>query len=876
MVTKKLFMPLCTLAACMAMGACQRESAGTWESVSGTTTVPLLIEAEGDRVRTSLEDDGKVLWLPGDAVSVFDGSANNRFSNTLEIPSQSAVFSGSIAESTTTIYAIYPYSTGNRFSAGTITASLPEEQTGITGGIADGLNPSVSKASINEGGIVRTTFLNICSIIRFTISQNNVYHSVKLRSLTEGVFLCGQYQISFNESTPVLSTNTQSKREITLVPAEGDTFAAGTYCFVCLPCENAGLELEFSDGDKLHILPATSGKTLAANKLTDFGTLDSGWTLDESAYHFVLDEDFGSRSTYLYPIVGKTGTSVRQLVAFDNQFNTRGRSANTVNYYAGMRTDIYGNRFQTGEEAAEGIDNACLYFGNTNNSDVIGAGGNPTTVAGYGKWANAKEQLTFYVNNVYVGSNATKARVFFDYSVAQLLITNFGNEGRNALSRLITVEYTPDGGKTWTDISDAGGNYTFTGNFRYTSKDADLSGLPDGFVTFRIKANYKQSLYIDNLKVAATYATETTANNAPSIVKIYRQTPTTAYLECRAPAGVTMTGDQMNTVVPHIGPANGTLTAASDFTIRNVDVEHQMFEIVVRNLPQNGDDMAAALNYGDYTSGRHWFPQSAFNEIFTARFDRFTAGTNPVESIGNSVNISGSISSYTNPGGPSSGNYNTLYNRERDLRDATLRCEVYNGYNTSGTAPYASATYRGGNNMEASFRSSNNIFSFLNASDITHNGPKSAGDFLRYGCEMDGWRLSLCYELEGCLHMGTGSSKGWDSSSNTAFLMTPIFGSFIPSGTASVTISFDAMPQGPNTHSQIQLVRVQTDGVTENGAVTTILKTFDLDNTDFGRYTRCSYTLTDADARTAFLIGGPSGATTNARYFLDNIVVVRD
>lgn len=855
---------LCIMALCASVSCAKELNAPENGLGAEASLIDITVKATGESTKTELGNNGTVYWVKGDCLSIFDGTAHQKFTTNLTGKSTCADFTGSITSGATKLYGLYPYNASARLNSGKITSTIPEVQYGVKGGFANGLNPSIAVASVSNNTIPEMAFKNIASLVAFDITQGGVYTSVTLRSLSEGDYISGAFVASLNSAGEVVvGYDNYSRTTITMLPSEGETFEAGTYYFVCVPCEGADLEIEFSNGEKFKVIPTSSSKTLRSNVITNFGNLDNGLELDEASFQYILKEDFGT----------ETNTN---LVCFDNNFNATGISAACVNYHSGWRVVRNNNRFQTTEENEAGINNTALYFGNTNNNNV-GASGNPTTVAGYGEMANHADRLSLYVNNVYVGPNADKARIFFRYSVAQTLYNMTTDDGQTALRKLITVEFTKDGGKTWNDITpEWGNNITVSStHHNFVSTTADLSGKIDDFITFRIKANYKQHLYVDDIQVAANYVESATTNNAPSIVRIFRQTPTTAYLECRAPSTVDMTEANMNSVVPYIGSSANALTAATDYTIRNVDVDHQMFEIIVRNIPQNGEDMYAALSYSSNQSGAHYFKQSEENLLYFANFDRFESGHNAIAALSSGWNISGYVSIYS-VDSDSKSSYSANFNRERNLRDPATRQEKWMGYTANGSGYFVSGGFRGTNNMEASFRSINNIFSHISTSNVSGNGPATAGNFFRYGCEMDGWRGSLIYECEHSLYIGTGSSKNWNNSSNSSFIMTPRMGDKIPSGTASVTISFDAVPQSPTICNQIELVRVQTDGTTANGAETTSLKVYTLQTTDMGKYTNCTYTVEDADANTAFLIGGPSTTTLNTRYYIDNIKVTRN
>ena len=197
--------------------------------VSSDTRVQMEFTAGIVDTKTSI-NDLEVLWSAGDAISVFDGTNNNRFNLTGGEGTKSATFSG-LAETVSEYVALYPYSANASFADNTITATLPVEQYSTVGGSFDTmLNPAVAKSSDNT-----LTFRNIAGLIRINVT--NVPEGLGIREIQAkaATSLTGEYTVNTSGDDFEAVASGSEVNGVRLVAKDGGELAEGAYNLVVLP-----------------------------------------------------------------------------------------------------------------------------------------------------------------------------------------------------------------------------------------------------------------------------------------------------------------------------------------------------------------------------------------------------------------------------------------------------------------------------------------------------------------------------------------------------------------------------------------------------------------------------------------------------------------
>ena len=196
----------------------------------------------GTDTRTQLTSDNKVVWQAGDAISIFDGTGNRKF--TTKDSGASAIFGGNAA-SASNYYALYPYMEEATLESNVIkNVTLPSEQTAKAGSFDAAYNLSVAKASSD----LQLAFKNVGSLVKFAVSNNQAANvrKVKLTSHDATAVLTGTVDITLG-SQPAATPASGQQPYATLI-ADNGLEAGQYYYFAVLPSVlNAGFSLTFYD-----------------------------------------------------------------------------------------------------------------------------------------------------------------------------------------------------------------------------------------------------------------------------------------------------------------------------------------------------------------------------------------------------------------------------------------------------------------------------------------------------------------------------------------------------------------------------------------------------------------------------------------------------
>ena len=279
----KTLRPILVAAAIVLAGAsCTKQSPAAPET-SGNL-VPMTFSASSAEAFTKTSVSGvHVLWRENDKIAVFDGVAStpNEFSLTGGAGTVSAKFSGSVSESASECYAIYPYSAGASCSGGEFETTIPTDQSATATDIS--ANIMVAKADA-DGSL---NFKNATALIKFTITATDIYNITFSGNNDEDI--AGAALISYDGvSAPVVVAESKNI-EIQATDDEG-TLAAGTYYLAVAPVSlTKGFRLTFFDPElkETEVVGANAVSLEPGDKL-NLGTIDlTPWktavTLDKNA-----------------------------------------------------------------------------------------------------------------------------------------------------------------------------------------------------------------------------------------------------------------------------------------------------------------------------------------------------------------------------------------------------------------------------------------------------------------------------------------------------------------------------------------------------------------------------------------------------------------
>ena len=226
--------------AVLAICSCAKENAPTAEVVDESTNevklIPMSFTVTSEAIKTTMDENRVVSFLPGESISVFCNGNNYKFTTTAG--GTAAVFEG-LGEVADTYYALFPYS-----SSAT-----------IEGGIINNVNISTSSASTHPGTYASSkavavavtngsslSFKNVCALLKITVpSIVTDLCEVVIWSCNESGTddaISGTFSVNTNNgATPSISGITSPTYQAGLIGPSGKSvaLAPGDYYIPVLP-----------------------------------------------------------------------------------------------------------------------------------------------------------------------------------------------------------------------------------------------------------------------------------------------------------------------------------------------------------------------------------------------------------------------------------------------------------------------------------------------------------------------------------------------------------------------------------------------------------------------------------------------------------------
>ena len=241
----------------------------------------------GIKTKTILNQaDGSVNWTAGDQIAIYDNlGGENIFTNTSE---NVASFSGNVTAGTEQFWGVYPTDLITGFNNGTVTMTLPSDQTPVAGTFAEELNISVTSGMKTPGTelVEGISFHNVCGLISFTVPKNIAAQKVTFSS--NNTFLCGTLSVDCSTSEAVLESNQSNSVSMT------GKFAAGrTFYFVVAPGQIDGFSINVeTEKGSYYSKSASQGKiNVTPGSLTRLGQISfKAGAVTASAQHIYESE----------------------------------------------------------------------------------------------------------------------------------------------------------------------------------------------------------------------------------------------------------------------------------------------------------------------------------------------------------------------------------------------------------------------------------------------------------------------------------------------------------------------------------------------------------------------------------------------------------
>ena len=278
----------------LGLTSCQNELAELTPSGGERITLSVT-QDDAAGTRTYLNDDKKVVWSTGDALSLFDTkNVNQPFELTKGAGNTTGEFGGTVsADSRVEYYAVYPYSEGYTISSGTVTGvTLPAEQTAV----ANGFDKSAAIMTGYTTDAKNLAFKQLCAFVQIT-TESATQKIVFKANGTES--LAGTLSVAIDEEGIGTATVTSGGTgTVTLVPAGNEeSIAAGTYLIAVLPGTlEEGFTMECVGTDGSELIRSYNGSTSVLNRkaVINMGTASvaQGWPPTMNGHGYV---DLGIR-----------------------------------------------------------------------------------------------------------------------------------------------------------------------------------------------------------------------------------------------------------------------------------------------------------------------------------------------------------------------------------------------------------------------------------------------------------------------------------------------------------------------------------------------------------------------------------------------------
>ena len=230
------------------------------------------------------EESGSVLWVPGDAISLFYGSGANggsKFTSTLESGSSEMTnFTGTITAITgggeltvddTYFWGVYPYGEDVSCDGQGVTMTVPTSQEATPGTFAPNTFPSVGRSQ----GLIMG-FYNICGGWRFSVTKEGI-KKVTLKS-NGGEPITGKVKVKFDAAgIPMIEEILEGSDEVVLEAPSGEYFEVGkNYYMILLPTVfESGFTMTFETNTESGEYNRTKKTTIARSKFSGIANLDN-------------------------------------------------------------------------------------------------------------------------------------------------------------------------------------------------------------------------------------------------------------------------------------------------------------------------------------------------------------------------------------------------------------------------------------------------------------------------------------------------------------------------------------------------------------------------------------------------------------------------
>ena len=202
------------------------------EPIQGSIITLRATQGDNPNTKTVRQDDGSIWWSKDDAINVFYGDAQGKFTTDISESAATASFSGTLegeAGNSAVYWGVYPYNEDNTFDGTGVTMTVPSEQKGVPGTFADKLNPSVARSETES-----LSFYNVGSWFVFTVAGEGITSATF--SGNNGEDIAGKIKVTMDSNGKPVAEVIEGVKAITITPEDGGSFVPDKeYRIVLLP-----------------------------------------------------------------------------------------------------------------------------------------------------------------------------------------------------------------------------------------------------------------------------------------------------------------------------------------------------------------------------------------------------------------------------------------------------------------------------------------------------------------------------------------------------------------------------------------------------------------------------------------------------------------
>ncbi len=181
--------------------------------------------------RTSLQEDGKVLWNPREIIHVFHGTEGGPFTSTNDEAAAVASFEGTLTlAGDGPFLAVYPYDRQDVSDGETVTVLIPSAQKAVAGSFANCMSPAVARTESAgaKAEEIPLSFRNICSGLKFSLAHSDIT-ALTFRG-NAGETVAGRVRVGWSAGDlPFVAEILSGETEIRMSLEDGAEFPAGTW-----------------------------------------------------------------------------------------------------------------------------------------------------------------------------------------------------------------------------------------------------------------------------------------------------------------------------------------------------------------------------------------------------------------------------------------------------------------------------------------------------------------------------------------------------------------------------------------------------------------------------------------------------------------------